>query len=202
MNHQMIFGVPMFRYHLDPSELKKIATNKYEEWSGVPINQPPPGWDCSLRTEFNACRKNEYAEYYNDIMVQFSKDIDLVHGRCNIYESWLNFYGKGENQEEHDHLPGFYSACHYIKFNPEVHQPTKFVNPLYSLYSYQYKDLDNGDPPDYRSNHWLPDVVEGDILIFPAWLRHMVTAQKNNEHRITLAFNINIIKGSARRVFA
>ena len=56
----MIFGVPMFRYHLDPTELRKIAEQKFKEWNKVPINEAPPGWDCSLRTEFHNCEKNEY----------------------------------------------------------------------------------------------------------------------------------------------
>lgn len=201
MKHQMIFGVPMFRYHLDPTELRKIAEQKFKEWNKVPINEAPPGWDCSLRTEFHNCEKNEYKHYYDDIMVQFARDIELEEGRCNIYESWLNFYTAGQNQEEHDHLPGFYAACHFIKFDPEIHSSTRFVNPLYSLYSYQHKDMDRLNTPEYRSHHWFPDVVEGDIIIFPSWLRHMVTAQDSKEYRITLAFNINTIKGSARRVF-
>ena len=115
----------------------------------------------------------------------------------------LNYYSGGHNQEEHDHNPGFFSGIHYLKFNPEVHSAAHFVNPSYALYLYQFQDVDVEDESrsEYRSHHWYPDVKEGDIIIFPSWLRHMVREQKSDETRISLAFNINTLKGSTRRVF-
>tara|TARA_B100001094_G_scaffold88899_1_gene84996 strand:- start:1672 stop:2277 length:606 start_codon:yes stop_codon:yes gene_type:complete len=201
MKHEMIFGIPMFRYYLDPTELQKIAEEKFGEFESLPVNHPPDGWECTLRSEFLNCKKNEYKSFYDDILKQFAQDIGRPNGRCNIYESWLNYYTGGQNQEEHDHLPGFYSGCHFVKFNPDIHKSTRFVNPLYSLYSYQYKDIDLEEVPEFSSHHWFPDVKEGDIIIFPAWLKHLVLSQETTEHRITLAFNINTIKGSTRRVF-
>ena len=61
--------------------------------------------------------------------------------------------------------------------------------------------MDLEEQPEFSSHHWFPDVKEGDIIIFPSWLRHMVSAQETTEHRITLAFNINTIKGSTPRVY-
>ena len=46
-----------------------------------------------------------------------------------------------------------------------------------------------------------PFLSEGDIIIFPSFIRHRVLKQETDEVRITSSFNINTINGSARRVF-
>tara|TARA_B100001250_G_scaffold67529_1_gene54065 strand:+ start:884 stop:1492 length:609 start_codon:yes stop_codon:yes gene_type:complete len=199
--NQLIFGIPLFKYYLDPTEIQLLAEQKFQQCEKFPIHKTPSGWDCDLRTEFNSSRNNEYAHYYNGIMDRFSNDLTLEGGRCYIDESWINSYGLDENQEEHDHLPGFYSAIHYVKFNPEVHKPAVFINPLMQLYSYMNNEINYGKHPDYMQVDFEPDVKEGDIIIFPSWLKHTVKRNKTDQHRITLAFNINTMKGSTRRVF-
>tara|TARA_E500000331_G_scaffold165834_1_gene160620 strand:+ start:1010 stop:1618 length:609 start_codon:yes stop_codon:yes gene_type:complete len=200
MKHELIFGVPIFRYHLESNKIKEIAKEKFSVYNEYPINEAPPGWQCSLRTEFNTSKDNVYQDLYSGVMDQFTKDLALENCRAYIDESWLNYYIGSENQEEHDHLPGFYSGIHFIKYD-DGHTATRFVNPIYQLYSFMYKDIDLYKNPDFGSQHWSPEVKEGDIIIFPSFLRHLVAPQKSDEHRITLAFNINTIKASTRRVF-
>ena len=199
--NQLIFGVPLFKYYLDPTEIRINAEQKFEQCEKFPINKPPSGWDCDLRTEFSSSRVNEYAHYYDDIMIRFTEDLGLDGGKCYIDESWINSYGLSENQEEHDHLPGFYSAIHYVKFNPDVHEPAVFTNPLIQLYSYMNNEINYKRHPDYILPNFTPEVKEGEIIIFPSWLKHTVKRTTTDEHRITLAFNINTMKGSNRRVF-
>ena len=50
MDHILLFGVPIFRYHLDPTELRIIAEEKFR--LDLPINGNPDGWDCELKTDF------------------------------------------------------------------------------------------------------------------------------------------------------
>ena len=207
MKHELVFGIPIYRYHLDPTEIKRVALEKINQYKSYPINETPSGWDCDVRTDFNMGWNNcdMYAPYYKDIMKQFSDDVGLRNAKANIYEIWLNFYNKGQNQEEHDHIPGFFSACHYIKYDPEIHSPTRWRSPLIGKFLYQYSDLmseEDIDPEKKHPEYFQPDLKEGDIIIFPCWLRHSVKAQKTNDLRITMAFNINTIKGSTRRVFS
>lgn len=204
---QYIFGVPIFKYHLNSEDIKNIAEKKFETFSEYPINGTPNGWSCNVRTEFHSSSENRYAHLYKEVMDEFTLDLALLEDRCYIDESWLNFYqGNDHGQEEHDHLPGFFSGIHYVKFNPKVHGSTKFMNPLHQLYMFMNDDRkmddDNPNPcAGYGSGWFSPNVCEGDIIIFPSFLRHMVTPTNSNELRITLAFNINTTKGSNRRVF-
>ena len=34
MNHEIMFGVPLFRYHLDPSEIKRDAEENLKQVKG------------------------------------------------------------------------------------------------------------------------------------------------------------------------
>lgn len=197
-----IFGVPIYRYYLDPTEIKKYAEEKFSKNRDLPLDGTPPGWGCTLRTEFESSHRNVYKDYYNDVMRQFTVDVGISEGRCNIYETWLNYYeGPGHFQEEHDHLPGFYSGIHYIKFNPEIHSQTQFVNPLHQLFTFMNGDEQFGEQDDCTKQFWAPDAKEGEVIIFPSFLRHSVPVSNNPDVRITLAFNINTVKGSTRRVF-
>ncbi len=208
MNHHVMFGVPLFRYHLDPTEIKKNALERYNLNKDIPLDGIPHGWDCNLKTDFHDSRDNRYSNYYDDVMKQFGNDVGLTSGHAHMHESWLNYYTKGMNQEEHDHLPSFYSGIHYIKFNPDVHESVYLVNPMHQMYNATYScaaacrnSEEALEVHEFTKQFYTPDVVEGDIIIFPSFTRHRVNTQKTDELRISVAFNINTIQGSARRVF-
>ena len=65
MNHEIMFGVPLFRYHLDPSEIKRDAEEKFKASQGFPIDETPGGWDCSLKSDFNNSLANVYTKHYD-----------------------------------------------------------------------------------------------------------------------------------------
>ena len=110
------------------------------------------------------------------------------------------------NQEEHDHLPSFYSGIHYIKFTD--HEAVHLMNPLFQMYNMIYNSGVRGSDEDALSAHpfsrqyCCPEVKEGDIIIFPSFIRHRVNAVNSGDARISVAFNINTIEGSTRRVFS
>ena len=115
----------------------------------------------------------------------------------------MNAYEESHFQEPHSHLPGFFSAVHYICYDPKVHSPTVFLNPQMDVYSFMFDD----DFMDVKKNHHLKesdqfDVVEGDLIIFPSHLKHFVNKNNTKNLRMTISFNINKIAEDTRRVFA
>ena len=206
MKHEILFGVPLFRYHLDPTEIKELIEKKYKDSDGLPLNETPGGWDCTIKTDFDISTQNIYTPFYDDIMKQFSIDVGLEsgNGKAMIHESWSNYYNGGMNQEEHDHLPSFYSGIHYIKFHTD-HEAVHLMNPLFQLYSFTYSRCRNDDALSahpFSKQFECPEVKEGDIIIFPSFIRHRVNGVTSEEPRISVAFNINTIEGSTRRVFS
>tara|TARA_B100001996_G_scaffold352432_1_gene313114 strand:+ start:1456 stop:2061 length:606 start_codon:yes stop_codon:yes gene_type:complete len=200
MNCDMMFGVPLFRYYVDPTELKKMVKERFE--TDLPINAKPDGWDCNLKTDFSNSFEHLYTHFYDDVMEQFSKDVGLEDSVAMIHESWVNYYVRDSNQEEHDHIPSFYSGIHYIKYDPEIHEAAAFMNPLAQLYTMTYSERSEDDAYDFSKQQFSPGVGEGDVVLFPSFLRHRVPKQQTDEPRITSSFNINTIKGSTRRVFS
>ena len=92
MNHHVMFGVPLFRYHLDPTEIKKNALERYNLNKDIPLDGIPNGWDCNLKTDFHDSRDNRYSNYYDDVMKQFGNDVGLTSGHAHMHESWSVSY--------------------------------------------------------------------------------------------------------------
>ena len=206
--HIDLFPQRIYKYSLNDPELKNALIQRYQSFKNHATNGTPNGWSCEVRTEFGTGSfPFEYSKIYNDILHQWKDDMQFI-GRPIIDEIWMNAYEKAHYQEGHTHLPGFFSGIHYVCFDPEHHNGTTFVNPQANIYSYLTNM--NGDfegtTIDMDLNRHLDemndvDVEEGDILIFPSTLEHLVRKNMSNKLRITVSFNINRVAETARRVF-
>lgn len=200
--HIDLFPQRIYKYYLDPTEIKKYMLERYNSYKDFSVNVTPDGWFCNVRTEFEGAFPQELSDNYTGIMQQWRKDIGLSE-KPYIYEIWLNTYEHSHYQEPHTHLPGFYSAIHYVKFDPLEHESTHFCNPQHDIYSFMF----DGNFMDERLNPHLQEttdlcVEEGDLIIFPSHLRHSVPKNDSKELRMTVSFNINRVAENARRVFA
>jgi len=200
--HIDLFPQRIYKYHLDPTEIKKYMLERYNSYKDFSVNGTPDGWFCNVRTEFEGAFPQELSDNYTGIMQQWKKDIGLSE-KPYIYEIWLNTYEHSHYQEPHTHLPGFYSAIHYVKFDPLEHESTHFCNPQHDIYAFMF----DGRFMDERLNPHLQEttnlsVEEGDLIIFPSHLRHSVPKNDSKELRMTVSFNINRVAENARRVFA
>jgi len=110
---------------------------------------------------------------------------------------WYNITGKGGWQEQHDHmsgpLPCQFSAVHYLKLD-DTHIATEFENPVATaLRSIAPTDNKEILPDMFKGLHAVPKFVkEGDILFFPAYLKHAVKIQESESDRISIVFNVGV----------
>jgi len=112
-------------------------------------------------------------------------------------DMWYNVGIQGSFQEEHDHMGGFpgcqYSAIHFLMYDLSEHQPTMFYNPIHHTFLRNMQPCSGNDmPTDWQSSHYTPHVKEGDLIIFPSYLKHSVPYQHSNKLRATIALNITI----------
>ena len=115
----------------------------------------------------------------------------------SIKSIWYNYYLENEYQEWHDHLgsifnPAHFACVHFLSYDNEIHQPTVFRDPLHKYRDHSHElEFDVVDVEIY-----IPNVKEGDFLMFPSYLDHSVYPVKKSQKcpRITISFNISLLK--------
>jgi len=129
-------------------------------------------------------------EYNTALEKIFDKEFNF-----SIKNIWYNYYSDGEYQEDHDHLgnpfhQSHFSLIHFLSYNKEEHTPPEFRDPLSQLRCLSL-ELDSNRCGEV----YVPNVEEGDLLMFPSYLVHRVLpCKKTNYPRITISFNIVITK--------
>jgi len=129
-------------------------------------------------------------EYNTALEKIFDKEFNF-----SIKNIWYNYYNDGEYQEDHDHLgnpfhQSHFSLIHFLSYNKEEHTPPEFRDPLSQLRCLSL-ELDSNRCGEV----YVPNVEEGDLLMFPSYLVHRVLpCKKTNYPRITISFNIVITK--------
>ena len=141
---------------------------------------------------FDLFTKSEVTQrlYEKYVLRFFDKPTKVI-----VLDMWFNYYSNGEYQEAHTHVqpdifaqrPHF-SCIHYLKFDPEVHQPTVFRDPLSMIRQTNSIELDSNN----YNEKYEPQVREGSIIMFPPYLEHYVPKSNPtpDNPRITVAFNI------------
>jgi len=111
---------------------------------------------------------------------------------------WYNITGKGGWQEEHNHISGpmpiMFSAIHYVEFDKDEHKAVEFYNPHEQILR-ATAPTENKDklPPYYKELATVPTFIEeGDLIIFPSYLRHAVNPQQSEKIRVSIAMNIGL----------
>ncbi len=212
---------PMFVYrgklqtHAKWKELiVPVLTKRYKEQNSNSNTRDTGGtasWNCDC-----------YTTFFDESMVDHSKDPEIPYGDLlqdcsqNIQEAikmaefyphaflvaqqWFNAYGPGQNQEPHNHVPSHLSGVYYMKYDAELHNTTTFLNPNKMFfeaprYNKHYYDPELCGYGCYKEEMRL-NIDEGDVVIFPSQLEHMVQRQpgivKNPNGELYMSFSFNI----------
>ena len=151
------------------------------------IYRVPKGWVThKCHTSFEETKLTD-----KDICDEYSSVFNTIFEKkwSGNFELWYQVYKNNEYQEWHDHMPATLSAIHFLNFKEE-HKAPIFEDPLKGLKSIINRTALNKDLSS--SLRYIPEVEEGDIIIFPSYLQHTVPAGKYNSHRVTIAINLNV----------
>ncbi len=142
---------------------------------------------------------NEWVDYYTPTIQKFLIKAGFNQNKqwATDVDLWYNVGIKGSYQEEHDHQGGYpsctYAAIHYLIYDPQEHEPTAFYNPIHQNFLRNMHPCNGDDmPTDWQTPDYKPQVEEGDLLIFPSYLRHAVPFQRSDQPRATIALNLTI----------
>lgn len=114
-------------------------------------------------------------------------------------DPWYVAYGKNQKADQHDHIDADFSAVHFLKYNPEIHEPIRFIHPQQAKTKYIDKlrplvcnNLGTCDKQSYYKELYVPEINEGDLIIFPSDMQHLVWGSQTDELRVSIAFNFKI----------
>ena len=107
---------------------------------------------------------------------------------------WRNTYEMGGYQEVHDHITQAgteLSGCIFLEDQTEDSSKFFFFNRQSSEVSKKWKHILGSNKIDVFNYFLNPKA--GDILFFPSYMLHGVTAHRSKKPRTTLSFNFNFI---------
>lgn len=110
-------------------------------------------------------------------IVEFCEETQLNWDMLNM---WFQSYEKSNNFSLHNHGAEGYSAVLYVEYDSEEHPGTVFYSPF----------------PNWIKNRagtyeaYVPDVKEGDLIIFPASIQHEVPPNRSEKRRTVISFNL------------
>jgi uncharacterized protein (TIGR02466 family) len=131
----------------------------------------------TLKKEISNCINN----YVNQIMCYENVDVYIT-------QSWLNYTKQNEFHHVHEHPNSFLSGVLYLQTCEE--DKIYFYKKKYQQISPKIKNWNS-----FNSSSWWFPVKNGDIILFPSELTHSVDIKKQDNTRISLAFN-TFLKGT------
>jgi len=162
--------------HHTSEEVKQFRSPNKDE---ILLDVLPP----ELRDELKDFFEIQYTNYFNHILGWAGEG-------CKIIDCWLNVGDEGCHQDYHYHANSWVSGCYYLNFD-STHSPLQFQNPFWNT---PIVPCFVGEPlrqTPYNSNFFIPDIEEGDLLMFPSNLVHgyEVSQSPHNNPRISIAAN-------------
>ena len=154
------------------------------------LNSSKGKWNCDTQTTFfdenDIVAPDELGQMLSPYLYQyFPPEVNI-----NIVNSWINVYDKGNWQEPHHHIvfPEFinFSGVIFINYDPENDAKFYFENMNLDHTISGYTHIMKQDPI------LEPPVRQGDMIVFPSFIRHGVHLQKNDSKRTTLSFNLDV----------
>jgi len=146
-------------------------------------------WESNTITSFsnfNDLSKNS-ADYLINEISKFTTNIIKKQHKIKLLDFWINEYYDKDFQEPHTHVPAHFSFTIMHKI-PEGSGNLKFYNPYESV-GFNHCDIFFND---FEINV-KPPQGENKILIWPAYIKHMVTPGTNKSKRATYSGNFNIV---------
>jgi hypothetical protein len=180
---------PVNYHHVHIREHRELFGEVYESAKHL-LNDAEGRWNCSVDTTYfdekDVVDPRELQQVLAPYLYQyFPHDVD-----AKIVNSWLNVYNSGQHQEPHHHIqfPEFinFSGVIFLKYDASEDARFYFENMnldhTISGYTYIFKQSPILDL----------DVKQGDMIVFPSFVRHGVHLQQNNTNRMTLSFNLDV----------
>jgi len=110
---------------------------------------------------------------------------------------WLNVNGKHNSNMVHMHDASFVSGVFYLKARPGQGKITMYKNMMQDFATMSFANLEKFTQISASAISYDP--YTGRLIMFPGWLPHGVSANQLDEDRVSLSFNVKIIRTDDER---
>ena len=123
-------------------------------------------------TKLNMHQRYNIFETLCDIVISYAEKMGSTPIKCRTSDCWGVLYKKKDFAVAHAHWPNIWSWGYYIKI-PKGSSPLVF--------------------PEGKEGNYYVFPEKGDLVIFPAWIKHEVPPSACDEDRILVGGNIERI---------
>jgi len=117
--------------------------------------------------------------------------VDLYHHEIQLKKTynhkldniWVNINQKGHINEYHTHPRAILSGAFYLRGNA----PILFQHPFRDINTYFWNEIEEWN--EVNSGEWRIEPKPNILLIFPPWVWHKVSMNKEDVDRISFSFN-------------
>ena len=140
-------------------------------------------------------------DIFNETHTEFVKLKNKIKDAVNLYHHeiqlkktqnqkldniWVNINQKGHINEYHTHPRAILSGVFYLRGNA----PILFQHPFRDINTYFWNEVEEWN--EVNSGEWRIDPRPNILLIFPPWVWHKVSMNKEDTDRISFSFNTKI----------
>ena len=165
------------------------------------------GWQ-SKKILFNtqAPSLRRIAQFVLNAVTSMSKTISPNINMANFNlgsEGWININQQGSLHFPHTHGNTTFSGVFYVKvpdatkpiYENDINKPgfIEFLDPRNDVSGFARGIKELKDSLSFKQQMLIAP-EEGRLLIFPAWLKHWVYPNIENEERISISFNSSLLK--------
>jgi uncharacterized protein (TIGR02466 family) len=188
---ERIFPTPIYKAHIG-REISKKEKNTVEKY--LSKNELNNLTGLNLHSKDTYVLKDEAFDDLNKFLQYHIENFfyNVLHAdpqnKIYITQSWLNITTENQSHHNHEHPNSYISGVFY--FNTGAEDKIKFLSPV-KYTQIQPKTLKLTED---NSGSWVIPVDTGLLIMFPSRLEHSVLNKKQNNQRISMAFN-TFIKG-------
>lgn len=163
-----VFKIPNFKNH------KKQLMNLINK---IPLNPLITNLEKISHQDYNLPREmnRDYWKYFYKHLLPFyeKKMLEIFkYNQVKIIDMWFQVYKPKDFHSFHTHPKAHFTNVLFIKLpeqilRTEVHLPNKKI--------------------------WIPEISEGDIITFPAYLRHQSPINNSKKDKVVISFNTDIL---------
>lgn len=202
-----VYGYPVYKGKFSKGEdvlryIEECKIGPSDKWNAKCLVSSSDGSsqvnDESMQV-FNDIIFNEIVEHGKKMLEELDINVKMSPSECGhikcteCQDIWINKYVKGHSQDLHWHLNPekdiLFSFTYFAKYDPKKDARFVFVNAM----PREFRDEEINKHKAFTIQ-MIPEIEEGDIIIFPCWLLHYVETQKTDNERITMAGNFFKLK--------